>query len=89
MQTELIFIVIISIFWIVTIFILDDPSDKTSMRCLASLENIDDDLDSHGIPAVKMSDVQAKMSKTVSKSVIGQLPPILLCLWLVFSSFMK
>jgi len=35
-----------------------DPSDKTSMRCLASLENIDDDLDSHGIPAVKMSDVQ-------------------------------
>ena len=36
---------------------LDDPSDKTSLRCLASLESIDDDLDSHGIPAVKMSDV--------------------------------
>ena len=27
------------------------------MRCLAALESIDDDLDSHGIPAVKMSDM--------------------------------
>jgi len=34
-----------------------DATDKTSLRCLQSLESIDDDLDSYGIPAVKMSDV--------------------------------
>ena len=36
---------------------LDDPADKTSLKCLAALESIDDDLDGFGIPAVKMSDV--------------------------------
>merc|ERR1712012_1009590 len=34
-----------------------DANDKTSLKCLQSLESIDDDLDDHGIPAVKMSDV--------------------------------
>jgi len=34
-----------------------DPADKTSLKCLTALESIDDDLDSYGIPAVKMSDV--------------------------------
>jgi len=33
-----------------------DPADKTSLKCLAALESIDDDLDEHNIPAVKMSD---------------------------------
>ena len=37
--------------------VLDDPADKTSLKCLTALESIDDDLDSYGIPAVKMSDV--------------------------------
>jgi len=33
-----------------------DVADKTSLKCLAALESIDDDLDEHKIPAVKMSD---------------------------------
>ena len=34
----------------------DDPADTTSLKSLAALESIDDDLDEHDIPAVKMSD---------------------------------
>merc|ERR1712002_344693 len=33
-----------------------DPADTTSLNSLAALESIDDDLDEHNIPAVKMSD---------------------------------
>jgi len=33
-----------------------DADDKTSLKCLSALESIDDDLDEHNIPAVKMSD---------------------------------
>ena len=33
-----------------------DDADKTSLKCLSALESIDDDLDEHKIPAVKMSD---------------------------------
>eukprot|EP00092_Neocalanus_flemingeri_P014639 GFUD01015795.1.p1 GENE.GFUD01015795.1~~GFUD01015795.1.p1 ORF type:complete len:1842 (+),score=695.57 GFUD01015795.1:98-5623(+) len=33
-----------------------DADDKTSLNCLSALESIDDDLDEHKIPAVKMSD---------------------------------
>jgi len=33
-----------------------DPADTTSLKSLAALESIDDDLDEHDIPAVKMSD---------------------------------
>ena len=37
-------------------FVKDDAADKTSLKCLSALESIDDDLDEHKIPAVKMSD---------------------------------
>ena len=38
------------------LYFVDDAADKTSMKCLSALESIDDDLDEHNIPAVKMSD---------------------------------
>jgi len=40
----------------VLIAVFYDADDKTSLKCLSALESIDDDLDEHNIPAVKMSD---------------------------------
>lgn len=40
----------------------DDNDDEDSMQVLGELENIDDDLDKHGIQFVKIDDSQAAKS---------------------------